>query len=218
MISNNDLSKKIDRLEQIHDFSTIQTTFLAIAFSLLIFSLTAIIAKFSPILTVISILMLVIEFVILYFLLISIFSYDWESKLMTFGLVIFFIIFIALYLAISFSYATLGIWLYGSFEVDNIGIVIILFLTVITAFPIDHWIVNPRYEKRFKLLYEKQKEPSKYWIINFLNSLILKGIKKFGISFMLSLFAVIISGLKQTPPGYGFPGYWLLGGKIRSGK
>ena len=201
---------KLEKLMEMQDFTTCQTAFLAILFSLFIFSVTAIIINYNPILTLISILMVFVESGLLIGTLISIFSGDWESKLAGFSLAIWLTIYIPIYLLLSYLLVTIRFWLFDSFEVGNVDIVILLFLTFALSTSLNIFIIDPRYHKRFKLLFEQPKRPVKYQILISIDQFLLKWVRKIGLSFILSIFVTIATGIIPASEGFGFPLYWLF--------
>jgi len=199
---------KFKRFEQIQDFTTIQTAFLAIVFSLFIFSVTAILINYSPSLTLISLIMVSVEFYLLYNLLFSIFSNQWDTKLSTFSLAIWITVLIPTYIFISYLYVEIGIWLYDNFEINNVGIVIVTFLTFAITIPVLYWILDPRYKKRFHLLYPKPIKIGKKNLWDAIDIFIFKYARKLGFPYILSLIITILTGLIKVESGYGFPFFW----------
>ncbi|GAH42771.1 unnamed protein product, partial [marine sediment metagenome] len=170
---------KFNKLEQIQDFTTIQTTLLAIVFSLFIFSITAIFVNFNPTLTVISYLMIFVEFSLLYTILISIFSKDWESKLNSLSIAIWLIVLIFTLLFVTYLYTQINFWLFKTYEVNNISYVIVTLLTFIISILLDRKFLDRKYRDRFKILFiEGEKKSGNHDLFEFLDIYLKKFLRK----------------------------------------
>jgi hypothetical protein len=195
---------------QLQDLSTIQTTLLAIIFGLFIFSITTIVTNYSPLMTVVSILMLFFESLLLYNLLISIFSGNYEIKVESLSIVIWFLVFIVVYISISLFYFELSINFASSFSVNNIVIVVLFTLTFLISFLITRF-VNHKYRERFNLLFEKEKIKSKNKIFVLLENFLYAKLRMFSRSFISAIFISVLTGLFETSPQkYGFPFPWII--------
>jgi len=210
-----EINENLKRLMQIQDFTTLQTTFLAILFALVIFSITALLTDTPPLVKFASVIILFLSSLVLYFLLLSILFNDWEMKLDNFSSVIMFITLISIFLIVEFSIFGLSLWLTQSFYVDNILTVLswtIIFIIMLIVF-IGY--IHPQYLKRFNLLYKIISEKKKGRFLATIESIIDKRLGRFAYSVVISFFITFFTGIFERASAsrdiklYGFPFGWI---------
>lgn len=212
-----EIDNKIDRLQQIQDYSTVQTTFLGILFGLFIFSITALITDVQPIFKVASFIILAYLFLPLIDIFISIFSNNWEIKLDYLNKVISWIFVVSVSLIILVIIFSVSIWSTNSFQDSNY--IFVTWILVSFGIAIFSYIkyINPRYKKRFSGLYKMipPEKPMK-GILSYLNTIIEKRFGKIVFSIVVGLILTIITGYIQSTPygetthhSFGLPYSWL---------
>lgn len=212
-----EIDNKIDRLQQIQDFTTLQTTFFGISFALFIFVVTALITNVNPLFKAASIIVLFYLLPILLYLFISIFSNNWETKLDYLNRVIAWIFLVFTSLSVLLLIFGLSMLITKSFKENNIIFVSWVLIVFIVAFSIFIKFINPRYKKRFNELYKMMPcvKPMK-GILAYLDRILEKRFGKIVFSIIVGLFLTLATGYIQTTPygettfqSYGLPFSWL---------
>lgn len=211
------IEKKIDRLQQIQDFTTLQTTFLGISFALFIFSITILVTDSDPLFKLISIIILGYLIPLLIDVFISIFSNNWETKLDTLNRVIMWVFLVFITMIVLVGIFGLSMWLTNTFE-DNNFIFVTWVLIVFISFLILYFrLINPRYEKRFDELYKMVSidKPTK-GIIAYLDRILTKRAGRIAFSILVGLFITFMTGYVEIAPtqgndvqSYGLPFAWI---------
>ena len=212
-----EINKKIDRIQQMQDFTTLQTTFLGISFALFIFSITILVTDVNPLFKLISIIILEYSIPLLIDVFISIFSNNWGTKLDTLNRVVMWVILVFVTIIVLSIVFGISMQLTKTFENNNF-IFVSLILIVFVSFTILYFrFINPRYEKRFNELFKMVsiERPTK-GIIAYLDRIITKRAGCIAFSILVGLFITFMTGYVETTPfgetnirSYGLPFSWL---------
>jgi len=210
------INQKIDILIQKQDFTSIQNAFLAIFFTILIFSVTIILyyKEQNILVWLIAHLILLYDVMMLTWLLFSIFSADENDKFNYLRMVLFYVIVSGAVALVSIIYFFINSLVNFKISMNNTIAVLILISTVIIILICNKYL-QKKYDERFCLLYRRKKE----YTGRFLSvKIFIQKYRSFIFySVIIGLLTTIISGLwswgtlgtsEQTH--YGFPFIWMI--------
>ena len=213
-----EIDKKIDKLIQLQDFTTLQNAFLAIFFAILIFVITIILYyKENNILVwAIALLILLYDLLMLIWLLLSILSSNEKDKIHFFRSVLFYLnVSIAATLVTVVFYA-INYLLNFTITFNNTIAVLLLFSALLIIISLNRYF-EKKYNERFNLLSgEHTKKELYHGTFELIDNVIKKHGKKIYYSGTVSLFLTVITGLWEWVPlrtadnnYYGFPLVWM---------
>lgn len=209
-----EIDYKVEKLIQLQDFSTIQTAFLAIFFTILIFVTTIILYyKDQNILVwIVAQIIFAYDIIILYWLFLSIFSGDVEVKLRNFGMLLFYLILSGSIVLVTLVFFIINSMFNLTITINNTIVVVMLPSTMLLTILLDK-SVEKKYYERFKILSGKDKK-KRY---EGMPESIKKYRKQIYYSVTVSLFIAFFSGLWKwtslrtgNANYYGFPLTWII--------
>ena len=212
-----EIDNKIDRLQQIQDYTVVQTTFLGILFGLSIFSVTALITDVQPIFKIASFVVLSYLILPLIDVFISIFSNKWETKLDYLNKVISWIYVVSISLIVLILIFSISLLFTKTFKDNNYIFVTWILIAFVIASTSYIKYINPRYRRRFGELYKMipPEKPMK-GILSYLDRVIEKRFGKIVFSIVGGLILTMGTGYFQSTPygettyrSFGLPFSWL---------
>jgi len=194
-----EINKNIKRLLQIQDFTTLQTTILGIAFALTIFGISGLIYDILPIYKLISATLLLFLIPMLFFILVSIFSNNWEVKLDFFARAILLVLTICISLILLLIIYEVLIGFSYPFEDTPILFISWTLIASLITILLFFKIVNPLYRKRFDEIYihELRGEPVKGFV-GYIDKLIEKRMPRIAFSLFVGTFLTLFFGFFET--------------------
>lgn len=215
-----EIDHKIEKLIQLQDLSTIQTVLLAILFAIFIFTITIILyfKDQNILIWLISWVVLVYDFFMLYWLICSIFSGDYKSKFRYFNMTLFYLSVAGAVSLVSLIFLGINSMLNYIIIVNHTIAVIILLSTIFLVIFLQRSI-EKKVDERFNLLLREitKGKKSYHGRLAFIINFVKKNQKNIAYIFMISLLVTNLFGLWEwtslrTPikSYYGIPFNWII--------